>query len=154
MTSIAPVVKEVYVNASAEHAFKVFTDGIDTWWPRKHHIGESPLKTEVLETRLGGRWYGISEDGTECDIGTVLAWEPPTRLVLSWQLTAEWKFDPNFLTEIEVTFIAEGPKKTKVMLEHRDLDAYGPAASAIREMIGADSGWGIIINSFVTAANM
>jgi len=153
MTSIAPVVKEVSVNASAEHAFKVFTDGIDRWWPRQHHIGQSPLKTEVLETRLGGRWYGISEDGSECNIGKVLVWDPPTRLVLSWQLTAEWKFDPNFLTEIEVTFTAEGPMKTKVVLEHRKLDAYGPAAPAIREMIGADTGWGLIVGNFVAVAN-
>jgi uncharacterized protein YndB with AHSA1/START domain len=74
-------------------------------------------------------------------------------LVLSWQLTAEWKFDPNFLTEIEVTFTAEGIKKTKVVLEHRKLDAYGPAAPAIREMIGADTGWGLIVDNFVAAAN-
>jgi uncharacterized protein YndB with AHSA1/START domain len=111
------------------------------------------LKTEVLEAKLGGRWYGISEDGSECNIGRVLVWEPPTRLVLSWQLTAEWKFDPNFLTEIEVTFTAEGIKKTKVVLEHRKLDAYGPAAPAIREMIGADTGWGLIVDNFVAAAN-
>jgi uncharacterized protein YndB with AHSA1/START domain len=154
MTSIAPVVKEVSVNASVEHAFKVFTDGIDRWWPRQHHIGQSPLKTEVLETRMGGRWYGLSEDGTECDIGKVLVWQPPTRLVLSWQLTAEWQFDPDFLTEIEVVFTAEGPGKTKVVLEHRNLDAYGSAAPAMRKMIGADDGWGLIVDSFVAAANM
>jgi uncharacterized protein YndB with AHSA1/START domain len=154
MTSIAPVIKEVVVNASAEHAFSVFTDGIDQWWPRQHHIGKSPLKKEVLETRLGGRWYGLSEDGSECDIGKVLAWEPPTRLLLSWQLTGDWKFDPDFLTEIEVTFTPEGPRKTRVVLEHRQLDAYGPAAEEIRQMISADTGWTLIVDNFAAAANM
>jgi uncharacterized protein YndB with AHSA1/START domain len=111
------------------------------------------LKTEVLETKLGGRWYGISEDGSECDIGKVLVWDPPTRLVLSWQLTAEWKFDSNFLTEIEVTFTPEGPRKTKVVLEHRKLDAYGAVVIEIREMIAADTGWGLVLHNFAAAAN-
>jgi uncharacterized protein YndB with AHSA1/START domain len=151
--AIAPVRKEVVVNAPAAHAFRVFTDGVDRWWPRQHHIGKSPLKRAVIEPRKGGRWYSICEDGSECDIGGVLVWDPPHRLLLSWQITGEWKFDPSFLTEVEVTFTADGPAKTVVVLEHRKLEAYGAQATAIRDMIGADSGWGLIVNSFVDVAN-
>lgn len=151
--AVAPVRKEVVVNASAAHAFRVFTEGVDRWWPRQHHIGKSPLKRAVIEPEKGGRWYSICEDGSECDIGAVLVWDPPRRLVLSWQINGEWKFDPSFHTEVEVTFTADGPAKATVVVEHRNLEAYGKQAAAIREMIGADSGWGLIVSNFARVAN-
>ena len=153
MNTIEPVRKEVVVEASAEKAFRVFTDGINTWWPRGHHIGSSPLKRAIIEPREGGRWYSESEDGTECDTGKVLVWDPPRRLVMTWQITAAWKFDEAFITEVEVIFTADGPKRTKVALEHRNLERYGAVAAAVRSQIGADSGWGLIIGNFVAAAN-
>jgi uncharacterized protein YndB with AHSA1/START domain len=140
------------VATSPERAFKVFTDGIDRWWPRQHHIGKTPLKREVLESGVGGRWYGVSEDGSECDIGKVLAWDPPGRLMLSWQITAEWKYDPSFMTEIEVTFTAEGANQTRVVLEHRELHKYGVAAAEIRKMMDAPEGWGVAVRQFAEAA--
>jgi uncharacterized protein YndB with AHSA1/START domain len=142
----------VTVATSAERAFKVFTDGIDRWWPRQHHIGKTPLRREVLEPGVGGRWYGVSEDGSECDIGKVLAWEPPGRLLLTWQITGEWKYDASFVTEIEVTFTPEGPQQTRVVLEHRELHRYGVAASDIRKMLDAPDGWGIALRQFAEAA--
>ena len=112
--SVPPVKKQMVVNASQARCFSVFTDGIDRWWPREHHIGKSPLQREVLEPKPGGRWYGLSEDGSECEIGKVLLWEPPARLVLSWQINADWQYDPSFVTEVEVVFTALGPKQTRV----------------------------------------
>lgn len=152
MSSIEPVRIEIVVETSQEQAFRVFTTGIDRWWPPQHHIGKSPLKKAVLEPRLGGRWYAICEDGTECDTGKVLAWEPSGRLLLAWQITAQWQFDANFVTEVEVTFTADGPKRTRVTLEHRNLERFGETAAELRKAIGASSGWGAIVDSFKKAA--
>jgi uncharacterized protein YndB with AHSA1/START domain len=153
LSSVPPVRKELVVAATAERAFQVFTDGIDRWWPRQHHIGDSPLKREVLEPGVGGRWYGLSEDGTECQVGKVLAWEPPRRLVLAWQITSDWKYDPAFITEVEVTFTAEGPKRTRVVLEHRDLHRYGIAEPTYRKAIDSPTGgWGFILQSYADSA--
>ncbi len=153
MSSVPPVRKELVVATTAERAFQVFTEGIDRWWPRQHHIGRSPLKREVLEPGVGGRWYGLSEDGTECDVGKVLVWDPPRRLVLAWQITSDWKFDPAFVTEVEVTFTAEGPRTTRLVLEHRDLHRYGLAEPAYRKSIDSpEGGWGWILQRFVDEA--
>jgi uncharacterized protein YndB with AHSA1/START domain len=152
VTHVEPVRREVTVATTPERAFKVFTDGIDRWWPREHHIGSSPLEREVLERGVGGRWYGLCQDGTECEIGRVLAWEPPHRLLLAWQVTAQWKFDPAFVTEVEVTFTAEPTGLTRVVLEHRDLHRFGLAAPEVRRSIGAPGGWGRILQSFADTA--
>jgi uncharacterized protein YndB with AHSA1/START domain len=146
--TIEPVRKQIIVAASQVRAFRVFTEGMDRWWPRKHHIGTSPLARQVLEPKLGGRWYAISQDGSECDIGKVLSWEPPHRLVLAWQLDAEWRYDPSFMTEIEVRFGADGPKTTRVDFEHRNLERYGIAAPRIRDGIDSPEGWGGSLDLF------
>jgi len=152
VNNVEAVRKKVVVATSAERAFRVFTDGIDRWWPREHHIGASPLKRAVLEPRAGGRWYAVCEDGSECDTGKVLTWDPPHRLVLGWQITAQWKFDPGFLTEVEVTFTPEGPKKTLVQLEHRNLERYGASATELRKSIDSPGGWGQTLENFAAAA--
>ncbi|MEP6620124.1 MAG: SRPBCC family protein [bacterium] len=150
--TVAPVRKQIVVNASQEHVFKVFTRDINTWWPREHHIGTSPLAQAMLEPHAGGRWYAICEDGSECDTGKVLAWDPPRRLVLAWQITAQWQFDPEFVTEVEVNFVADGPKTTTVTLEHRNLARYGVAAEAFRASIDAAGGWGKLLESLARRA--
>jgi uncharacterized protein YndB with AHSA1/START domain len=147
MSYVEPVRKRIVVKATQERAFRVFTAGIDRWWPREHHIGSSPLKRAVLEERPGGRWYSVSEDGSECDVGKVLSWEPPRRLLLAWQLTADWQFDPTFVTEVEVTFTAQGPNETRVELEHRDLERYGERAAALRSAIDSAGGWPKILEN-------
>ncbi len=98
----------------------------------------------VVEPRTGGRWYSLAKDGSECDIGRVLAWEPYGRVTLSWQITAQWQFDPNFSTEVEVTFTSEGPRKTRVELEHKNLERYGAAAEEMRKTFQEQGGgWSI-----------
>lgn len=151
---VAPVRKEVVVKAAQERAFRLFTDGIDRWWPREHHIGTSPMGKISIEPRVGGRWYTVCEDGSECDIGKVLTWEPPQRLVLAWQITSQWEFDPEFLTEVELRFTPDGPKRTRVALEHRDLERYGDAAQGIRGQLDDPKGWNGNLERFARVAGM
>jgi uncharacterized protein YndB with AHSA1/START domain len=94
----------------------------------------------------------VCEDGSQCDVGKVLAWEPPGRLVLAWQITAQWEYDAALVTEVEVTFTAEGPKRTKVELEHRDLARFGVAAEGLRNTIDGPGGWSLILEQFAKAA--
>src|SRR5258706_5210505 len=116
-----PVRKTVTVRASVDHAFKVYTEGFDTWWPRSHHIGKAPLEKAVIETHAGGRCYGRSIDGTECPWGTVLIWDPPHQLVLAWQITHDWGYEPDLAkaSEVEIRFTPEAGNSTRVDLEHR-----------------------------------
>ena len=152
MSLVESVKKQIIVNVTQERAFAVFTAGIDRWWPREHHIGKSPLERAVLEERAGGRWYALCEDGSECEVGKVLRWEPPRRLVLAWQITADWQYDPAFVTEVEVTFTPEGPQRTRVDLEHRDLERYGDKAGAFRKAIDSAGGWDKIVAEFAKIA--
>lgn len=147
-----PVRKQVLIHATPEKAFRVFTEQIDKWWPRSHHIGKSPLKKSVLESGEGGRWYNQHEDGSETTTGRVLLWEPPSRLILSWQITAQWQFDPDFLTEVEVILTPQGPGETLVKIEHRNLERYREASTAFRESINSEGGWSAILSSFAKAA--
>jgi uncharacterized protein YndB with AHSA1/START domain len=149
---IEPVRRQVTVEASQVRCFEVFTTGIDRWWPREHHIGKSPLARQVLEPRASGRWYSVCQDGSECEVGKVLVWDPPHRLVLAWQITARWQYDPAFVTEVEVVFTADGPRRTRVDLEHRNLERYGDDAAAFRKTIDAAGGWGLLLDMFARTA--
>ena len=144
--------KELVINASQERAFQAFTEQMDLWWPKSHHIGKSEMKETILETRLGGRWYEVGVDGTECNWGKVLVWNPPQRLVLAWQITAEWQYDPNFLTEVEVNFIEEGPQRTGFTLEHRNIERFGAKAQQIWSAFDSEDGWTGLLKSFATIA--
>jgi uncharacterized protein YndB with AHSA1/START domain len=144
--------KELMINASQRRAFQAFTEQLDQWWPRSHHIGKSEMKEAVLEARQGGRWYEIGVDGTECNWGKVLVWNPPHRLVLAWQVTAEWQYDPNLVTEVEVNFIAKGPELTSLTLEHRNLEVFGISAQEMWSAFDSESGWTGMLKSFATIA--
>lgn len=147
----APVRKSVSVAAPPETAFRVFTAGFDSWWPRTHSIGEAPLKMAVIEPKAGGRWYGLLENGTEAEWGDVLAWEPPRRLVLAWRIGADWIYDPSLLTEVEVTFTPDGAA-TRVELEHRRLENMGPASEGARASFDSDGGWSGLLAMFAAQA--
>jgi uncharacterized protein YndB with AHSA1/START domain len=144
----------IVVNAPLERAFSVFTAGIDTWWPRGHTIGESPLAEMVLECREGGRAYGVGDDGSESDWGRVLVYEPPHRVVVSWDITLQWKHevDPDKTSEFEVSFTPKGDGNTLVVLEHRHLDRHGEGWVAMRDAVGSQNGWGDGLAAFAKAA--
>lgn len=146
----APIRKTLTVRATPEHAFAVFTEGFDRWWPRAMHVGKSPLARAGIEPRVGGRWYGVGEDGTEDSWGDVLAWEPPRRLVLAWRINAQFVCDPAVHSEVEVTFTPLEPGVTRVELEHRQIENLGEGAEAVRGRM--DAGWGGILASFVVVA--
>ena len=147
----APVRKSIFVDAPQALAFDVFTSGIGRWWPKSHKIGPADLDKPIIEPRAGGRWYELDTDGSECEIGKVAVWEPPARLVLTWQLTAEFKFDPNLVTEVEVQFMPEG-SGTRVNLEHRHLERLGGTADKLREAIDSPGGWSGLLALYAQAA--
>jgi uncharacterized protein YndB with AHSA1/START domain len=143
----APVRRSVTVKAPQARAFEVFTDGFGRWWPQSHHIGKAAMKTAVIEPRVGGRWYEVGVDGVECQWGRVLVWEPPNRLVLAWQLSAQWQYDASLLTEVEVRFTSEG-EITRVDLEHRNLERFGADAEKVHGMVGGPNGWPTVLSHF------
>ena len=152
MILIAPVRKQLVVRASQSRAFAVFTAEMSRWWPATHSILKSPLKECIVEPRVGGRWYTVGEDGSSCQTGYVIAWQPPQALVLAWQINAEWQFDPELVTEVEVKFIAESADTTRVELEHRHLERIGEKAVAARDAVDSPGGWGAILGSFKICA--
>jgi uncharacterized protein YndB with AHSA1/START domain len=144
----AAIRKTLVVKASPQKAFSVFTEGFDRWWPKAHTVGETPLATAVIEPRLGGRWYGRSQAGVEDVWGDVLAWEPPTRLLLAWRINGEFKCKPSVHTEVEVRSTDLGDGSTRVDFEHRDLQNLGANAEKARESM--DGGWAGILAAFKT----
>jgi hypothetical protein len=141
--------KEITVEASQSRAFDVFTRELGVWWPlASHHIGALPAETAVIEPRAGGRWFERAADGSECDWGRVLVWDPPGRLVLSWEISADFKRDPRLDVEVEVRFVAAGPALTRVEVEHRHLDRYAEAAVQMRGIFDGENGWSRILQTF------
>jgi Activator of Hsp90 ATPase homolog 1-like protein len=147
-----PVRRSVVVRTDVERAFAAFTGRIGRWWPRSHTIGSVPQADVILEPRPGGRWYERATDGSECEWGKVLVWDPPGRLILAWQLDANWKYDPALVLEVEVTFTPVETAVTRVDLEHRNLERYGARAPIVRDMIGSDRGWLAILKSYAAEA--
>ena len=147
----APVRKEILVKVAPARAFEVFTAGMGRWWPASHNTEPTAITDVVVEPRAGGRWFSRHEDGLEAEWGKVIAWEPPNRVLLAWQLNAEFKYDPDFITEVEVRFVAEG-SGTRVLLEHRNLERYGEATEKVRGMIDSPDGWGGLLALFARTA--
>ncbi len=152
MIRIAPVRKQLLVNASQSQAFTVFTAEMSRWWPATHSILKSPLKESIVEPRVGGRWYAVGEDGSTCENGYVIAWQPPHEVVLAWQINADWRYDPELITEVEVRFIAESSSTTRIELEHRYLERMGDKAAAARNAVDSPGGWGGILEAFKICA--
>ena len=135
------VTTQTVVDAPIDHAFRVFTDGIGSWWDPGHHILEAELAEMVFEPRVGGHIIDRGTDGSECRWARVLAYDPPSRVSFSWDINLRWQLetDPVKTSEIEVTFTEDGPGRTRVVLTHRHLDRHGEGWEAMRDAVG--SGW-------------
>jgi uncharacterized protein YndB with AHSA1/START domain len=152
--SIPPLSGSATVALPVEKAFAFFTASIGSWWPAEYHIGQPDMADTILEPRQGGRWYERGTDSSECEWGRVLAWEPPHRLVVTWQINGHWQFDPDpaHASEIEVRFTADGPEQTRVELEHRHLDRL-VAGQALRDGIEVSGGgWSSVLLTYAKAA--
>jgi len=146
--------KVIVVDAPQGIAWRVFTERMGTWWPlATHKIGKSNAVDAVIEPRVGGHWYERGDDGTTCEWGRVLVWEPDTRLVLAWEITADWQHDPNLETEVEIHFIAVGDHRTRVELEHRHLDRYGDRRDEMRGIFDSEGGWTGLLAAFAARAS-
>lgn len=150
--TIPPLTGTITVAVPVERAFRVFTESLNTWWPAEYHIGRVDMAEAIIEPRVGGRWYEKGVDGSECDWGRVLTWEPPTRLVVTWQINGQWQFDPDpeHASEIDVRFTADGAEHTTVELEHRLIDRL-VAGEAIRDALISGGSWSAMLELFAKA---
>jgi uncharacterized protein YndB with AHSA1/START domain len=146
----APVRKTIIVNVPQERAFEVFTSRVGTWWPKSHHIAKAEMADAIIEPRQGGRWYEKGIDGSECDWGKVLAWEPPSRVVLSWHLNGKFVVDETVESAVDVRFVAVGAHTTRVELEHR---ITATDAEEIRVAVDSPNGWTGLLAAYAAAAN-
>jgi uncharacterized protein YndB with AHSA1/START domain len=148
------VQKALIVNLPVERVFDVFTQNMGAWWPATHHIAKQPFTEITVEPRAGGRWFERAADGSECEWGRVMVWEPPNRVVFSWHLQPDWKFDPDpeKASEVEIRFFADGGDKTRLELEHRKLERHGAAWEQLRAGVDAPGGWTAVLAQFAAKA--
>jgi uncharacterized protein YndB with AHSA1/START domain len=143
----------VVVNAPADRAFKLFTEQFDRIKPRDHNMLSVDIAESVFEPRVGGRVFDRGADGSECQWGRVLAYEPPARIVFTWDISPAWQIetDPDKASEVEVRFVEDGPDRTRVELEHRHLDRHGDGWEGTREGVSGDQGWPLYLRRFAAA---
>jgi uncharacterized protein YndB with AHSA1/START domain len=143
MTDDTVVNRSITVEASQQRAFDAFTKQFGDFKPKEHNLLASPIAETTFEPRVGGHIFDRAEDGSECRWARVLAYEPPDRVVFSWDISPYWQLeaDEANASEVEVHFIAEGPDRTRVELEHRNLDRHGPGWEGVRDGIANEGGW-------------
>ena len=146
--------KTIRIEVPIEVAFRVFADRMGAWWPASHHVGGTPFKDILIDHRAGGRWHEINAKGEECVWGTVVVWEPPRKVVLSWHLQPDWTFSADMAkaSEVALEFVSEGPQATRVEFEHRHLERHGAGWENLREQVGSEAGWPAILNLYVNMA--
>jgi uncharacterized protein YndB with AHSA1/START domain len=144
--SIAPIKRSIQVKAAPARAFALFTAHMEQWWPKGKTIGKNPFVAIIVEPQAGGRWFERDAEGQDTHWGKVLAWDPPRRLLLGWQINSQWQYDPEFLTEVELSFATAADGGTLVTLEHRDLERFGADAAKHAAML--DGGWPAILADF------
>jgi len=140
-----PVRSSVTVDAPVDRAFAVFTDDIAGWWPPDHHILQTELASMEFEPRVGGSIIDRGVDGSECRWARVLAYDPPRRVVFSWDISLAWQVesDPGRTSEVEVTFTADGERRTRVELEHRHIERHGDGWEQMHGAVASPNGWDV-----------
>jgi uncharacterized protein YndB with AHSA1/START domain len=149
-TSQTSVRHSIVVDAPPERAFSVFTDDFGSFKPREHNLLAVDIAETVFEPRVGGNIYDRGVDGSECRWARVLAYEPPERVVFSWDISPHWQIedDPDRTSEVEVRFTEEAPGRTRVELEHRNIDRHGDGWEGVREGVGGEGGWPLYLDRF------
>jgi len=140
----------IVVEAPVDKAFAVFTERFGDFKPAEHNLLGAAIAETVFEPRVGGHIYDRGVDGSECRWARVLAYEPPHRVVFSWDISPQWQIeaDPENTSEVEVHFVAETPQRTRVELEHRHLDRHGQGWEGVRDGVGHDQGWPLYLHRF------
>ncbi len=145
---------DVVVDAPLEHAFRVFTERFDQIKPREHNMLQVDIAESVFEPRSGGRVFDRGVDGSECQWGRVLAYEPPARIVFTWDISPHWQIETDLdsASEVEVRFSEQTPERTRVTLEHRHLDRHGEGWQGLREGVAGDQGWPLYLTRYAEQA--
>jgi uncharacterized protein YndB with AHSA1/START domain len=153
-TPATSVRNSIVVEAPIERAFSVFTEGFGSFKPPEHNMLPVDIEETVFETHVGGHIYDRGVDGSECRWARVLAFEPPDRVVFSWDISPHWQIetDPDRASEVEVRFVAEAPGRTRVELEHRNLDRHGEGWEGVREGVDGAQGWPLYLDRFAEQA--
>jgi uncharacterized protein YndB with AHSA1/START domain len=146
----ASVRTQIVVDAPIARAFSVFIEQFDRIKPREHNLLEADIAETVFEAREGGRIYDRGVDGSECHWARVLAYEPPNRVVFSWDISPQWQIETDLAktSEVEVRFVSETPERTRVELEHRNLDRHGDGWESERDGVAADAGWPLYLQRY------
>ena len=154
-TAAAVVRKQLVVGAPIERAFSVFTERFGDFKPPEHNLLRAAIAETVFEPRVGGHIFDRAVDGSECRWARILAYEPPMRVVFSWDIGPTWQIemDPDKTSEVEVRFVAEGPERTRVELEHRNIDRHGPGWEGVTEGVDGDAGWPLYLNRYADLLN-
>jgi uncharacterized protein YndB with AHSA1/START domain len=140
----------IVVEAPIEHAFRVFTDDFGQFKPREHNLLEVDIAETVFEPRVGGHLFDRGVDGSECRWARVLAYEPPYRVVFSWDISSRWQIETDVekTSEVEVRFVPEAPERTRIELEHRNLERHGEGWEGVREGVRGEEGWPLYLRRF------
>jgi uncharacterized protein YndB with AHSA1/START domain len=152
-TAATSVTLDVVVDVPVATAFRVFTEDFDKVKPREYNLLQVPIEQTVFEPRVGGHIYDRGTDGSVCRWARVLAFDPPERLVFSWDITPQWRLetDPDRASEVEVRFVAEGENRTRVVLEHRHLDRHGDGWEASVQALASEASWPLFLRRFAEA---
>jgi len=142
--------RHIVVNATITEAFKGFTERFGDFKPREHNLLKAPIAETVFEARVGGNIYDRAIDGSECRWARILVFEPPDRVVFSWDISPRWQIEPNpeLTSEVEVRFFAETPQRTRVELEHRNLDRHGFGWESVRDGVDNEAGWTLYLQRY------
>jgi uncharacterized protein YndB with AHSA1/START domain len=144
--------REIVVNASIDKAFATFVERFGDFKPPEHNLLGSPIAKTTFDSHVGGHIYDVGEDGSECRWARVLAFEPPDRVVFSWLISPTWQIesDPDNASEVEVRFVAESSDRTRLELEHRNLDRHGPGWESVRDGVEGDAGWPLYLARYAS----